>query len=191
MMRARNAITPWKPTPAQVVAAARKTLPDLIRPNLGVLFCGINPGLYSAAIGRHFGRPGNRFWTTIYRAGFTPRLLSPFEQHALLDLGCGVTNIAARATAAADELTRDELLGGAKKLLAKVRKYQPRWLAVLGVGAYRIGFAQPRAIVGPQEQRIGGSGIWVLPNPSGLNAHYQADALVREFTKLRKEICEA
>jgi double-stranded uracil-DNA glycosylase len=184
----RDSSEPWRPTRAQMLAARNKTLADLIRPGLKVLFCGINPGLYSAAVGHHFGRPGNRFWPTLHRAGFTPRLLSPFDERELLQLGYGITNVAARATAAADELTRDEIIAGGRKLIAKVRKFTPRVLAVLGVGAYRTAFAQPRATVGRQEQMIGETRVWVLPNPSGLNAHYQADALVKEFAALRAEV---
>src|SRR3954462_13887984 len=131
---------PWVPTKAQLQAANGKTLPDVIAPGLKVLFCGINPGLYTAAVGHHFGRPGNRFWPTLHQAGFTPRLLSPFEEQELLKLGYGITNVVARATAAADELTPDEYLVGGKQLVAKVLKYKPRVLAILGIGAYRVAF---------------------------------------------------
>lgn len=174
-----------KPTPAQIAAAAGKTLPDVIAPNLDVLFCGINPGLYTAAVQQHFGRPGNRFWPTLHRAGFTPRLFHPSEQYELLKLGYGITNVVARATAAADELSREELLEGGRALVRKVKKYKPRFLAVVGVGAYRTAFERPKAKLGLQEETIGATRIWVLPNPSGLNANYQAGALVELFAELR------
>jgi double-stranded uracil-DNA glycosylase len=157
----------------------------VIAPNLSVLFCGINPGLYTAAVQQHFGRPGNRFWPTLYRAGFTPRLFAPAEQRELLKLGYGITNVVARATAAADELSRDELLEGGRSLTRRVKKYKPRYLAIVGIGAYRTAFERPKAKLGLQEETIGATRIWVLPNPSGLNANYQADALVALFTELR------
>ena len=177
-----------KPTPAEVAAAAGKTLPDVIAPGLDVLFCGINPGLYTAAVQQHFGRPGNRFWPTLHRAGFTPRLFHPSEQHELLKLGYGITNVVARATAAADELTRDELLAGGRALTRRVLKYEPRYLAIVGIGAYRTAFERPKAKLGLQEETIGETKIWVLPNPSGLNANYQAGALVELFRELRQTV---
>jgi TDG/mug DNA glycosylase family protein len=176
----------WKPTREQLAAAVSKTVPDLIAPDLKVLFCGINPGLYTAAIGHHFGRPGNRFWPALHAAGFTPRVLSPFEERELLPLGYGITNVVQRATAAADELTPQEFVAGANELEAKVQQYKPRVLAVLGVGAYRAGFGRPKAQVGPQQEHIGETSIWVLPNPSGLNAHYQADSIAEVFRRLRE-----
>ena len=179
---------PWRPTKEQLLAARGKTLPDVIASELKVLFCGINPGLYTAAIGHHFGRPGNRFWPTLYASGFTPRLLSPFEEQELLPLGYGITNVVARATAAAEELGHEEFVAGGRKLAAKVRKYRPRVLAVLGVGAYRAAFDRPGAQVGPQDQTIGQTRLWVLPNPSGLNAHYQAGKLAEVFRELRQEV---
>jgi TDG/mug DNA glycosylase family protein len=158
----------------------------VIAPGLRVLFCGINPGLYTAAIGHHFGRPGNRFWPALHASGFTPRLYSPYEDGALVELGCGITNVVARATATADELSAEELRRGGRKLLARVRKYEPRVLAVLGVGAYRLAFDRPKATMGPQSDSIGNSAVWVLPNPSGLNAHYQAGDLARCFATLHE-----
>src|SRR5688572_7006970 len=119
-----EAVIPFRPTRAQVLAAEGKTLPDVIAPGLDVLFCGINPGLYTAAIGHHFGRPGNRFWPTLHAAGFTPRLLSPFEEQELLPLGYGITNVVARTTAAADELSADEIRAGGRQLVAKVTRYR-------------------------------------------------------------------
>ena len=174
-----------KPTKAEILAAAGKTLPDVIAPNLRVLFCGINPGLYTAAVQQHFGRPGNRFWPVLHRAGFTPRLFHPSEQRALLPLGCGITNLVARATAAAAELTGDELADGARILERKVRRYAPRVLAIVGIGAYRTAFARPRTKLGLQDESIGATRIWVLPNPSGLNANYQPAQLVELFHELR------
>ena len=177
---------PWKPTREQILAAEGKTVRDVIGPGLRVLFCGINPGLYTAAVGHHFARPGNRFWRALYDSGFTNRLLSPFDERELLAVGYGVTNVVARATAVADSLMKEEILEGGKRLSAKVRRYQPGILAVLGMGAYRLAFAQPRATVGRQELKIGGTILWVLPNPSGLNANYQQAELNRLFRELKK-----
>ncbi|WP_213455898.1 G/U mismatch-specific DNA glycosylase [Rhizomonospora bruguierae] len=175
-----------RPSKAELLAAAGKTLPDVIAPGLAVLFSGINPGLYSAAVGRHFARPGNRFWPTLHASGFTGRLLHPSEQDDLLRYGLGVTNVAARATARADELTDAELVAGGATLAAKLRRYRPAWLAVLGVTAYRIAFDRPGARVGRQPDVIGGVPVWVLPNPSGLNAHFQLADLAAEFARLRE-----
>lgn len=171
---------------AQVAAAAGKTVPDLIAPRLRVLFCGINPGLYSGATRHHFARPGNRFWPALHQAGFTARLLTPWEEHLLLARGLGITNLVARATASAAELTRSELRAGRTRLERKVKRFSPRWVAVVGIGAYRWAFDRPRAIVGPQAESIEQSGLWVLPNPSGLNANHQLPELVREFKRLRR-----
>lgn len=174
-----------RPTPADLAAAAGRTIPDLLAPDLTVLFCGINPGLWSGATGHHFARPGNRFWPALFRSGFTPRLLRPDEQDELPALGLGITNVAARTTARADELTAEELRAGGHALVEKVRSYRPRVLAVLGLGAYRTAFGRPRTTVGRRSETIGSTDIWVLPNPSGLNAHYSLDALAAEFRKLR------
>jgi TDG/mug DNA glycosylase family protein len=176
---------PYKPTKAEIAAAAGRTVPDVIAPGLKVLFCGINPGLYSGATGHHFARPGNRFWPTLHRAGFTERQLSPFEEQELLRDGYGVTNIVARATAGADELLDEEFIDGRERLEKKVRRYRPRVLAVLGVGAYRTAFGHPKARLGLQDETIGKTAIWVLPNPSGLNQHYKLDDLARLFRELR------
>jgi TDG/mug DNA glycosylase family protein len=178
--------TPWRPTKAQLAAAREKRVRDLIAPKLAVLFCGINPGLYSAAVGHHFARPGNRFWPTLLAAGFTPRVISPFEERELLQLGYGITNLVGRATAAADELRDEEFVAGKRKLVAKLKKFSPRVLAVVGVGAYRVAFDEPKARVGRQERVIGETGVWVLPNPSGLNANYQRDELARTFGELAR-----
>ena len=140
---------------------------------------------------QHFGRPGNRFWPTLHRAGFTPRLFHPSEQRELLDLGCGITNVVARATAAADELTREELLEGARILTRKVKRYTPRYLAIVGIGAYRTAFERPKAKLGLQEKAIGETRVWVLPNPSGLNANYQVAELVELFAGLLSSLSRA
>ena len=173
------------PTRADLLAAADKTVPDVIAPNLHILFCGINPGLYTAYTGHHFARPGNRFWPALHLGGFTPRVLHPSEEQELLPLGYGITNLVQRASATADELTKDELAAGGERLTAKVEQYTPRILAVLGVGAYRSAFGRPRAAVGLQVEKIGQTHIWILPNPSGLNAHYTLDALGEVFGELR------
>ncbi|WP_433057841.1 G/U mismatch-specific DNA glycosylase [Dactylosporangium sp. CS-033363] len=176
-------------TRADLLAAADKLLPDVIAPGLNVLLCGINPGLWSAASGHHFARPGNRFWPALHLSGFTPRQLRPDEQHLLPGWGLGITNLAARASARADELTRSELTAGADILKAKVTRFAPRWLAVLGVTAYRTAFGVVGAKVGPQElDALAPTRLWILPNPSGLNAHYQLPDLAHEFTRLRTAV---
>jgi TDG/mug DNA glycosylase family protein len=177
--------TPWKPTKAQLLAARNKGVPDLAAKNLIVLFVGINPGLYTAAIGRHFGRPGNRFWPALYGGGFTPRLFSPFENSLLLDLGFGITNIVERATVRADELTDDELRAGGRRLQVKVKRWRPTVVAFVGIHPYRVISGIKDARVGLQRDLFGGSHAWVLPNPSGLNAHYLPAALARLFGDLR------
>jgi len=179
---------PFRPTQQQLMKAAGKTVPDVIGPDLHVLFCGINPGLYTAAVGHHFARPGNRFWPALYGSGFTDRLLSPFAERELLRLRLGVTNVVARATAAASELTKDDFVKGGVRLGAKVRRYRPRIVAVLGVGAYREAFAHPKAVIGEQGERIADARVWVLPNPSGLNANYQLNDLVKLFKELRRAV---
>jgi double-stranded uracil-DNA glycosylase len=160
----------------------------VLKPGLNVLFSGINPGLYSAATGHHFARPGNRFWPALHRSGFTDRQLRPSEQAQLLGLGLGITNIVARATARADELSSDELTAGSEILAAKVAALRPRWLAVVGVTAYRTAFGRPRAMVGRQELAIGATQVWVLPNPSGLNALWPTPKLVAAFGDLRLHV---
>ncbi len=181
-------VVPWKPTRTQLSEAAGRSVPDLIMAGVMALFCGINPSLYSAAVGHHFARPGNRFWPALHAAGFTDRCLSSFEERELLSLGYGITNIVRRATASADELTADELTAGARQLERKVRRYRPRCIAFLGVGAYRTAFDRSRATIGPQAERIADTQIWVLPNPSGLNAHYRLEDLARLFAELRQGV---
>ncbi|MEU8590453.1 G/U mismatch-specific DNA glycosylase [Streptomyces sp. NPDC048664] len=173
-------------TRAELEAARDRPVPDVVADGLRVLFCGINPGLMTAATGHHFARPGNRFWPVLHLSGFTPRLLLPAEQSVLPTLGLGITNVVARATARADELTTEEYREGGRILRDKVERLRPRLLAVVGVTAYRTAFGDRRAVVGPQELRIGSSRVWVLPNPSGLNAHWTAATMAEEFRRLRE-----
>ncbi len=178
-----------RPTRAELEAARALTVPDVlpgpVDPPLAVLFCGINPGLLTALTGHHFGRPGNRFWPALHRSGFTPRLLRPAEQGELPALGLGITNMVARATARADELADDEVRAGGDRLRELVATVRPRWLAVVGITAYRVAFDAPRARVGPQRVTVGETRVWLLPNPSGLNAHWQLPDLAAEFALLR------
>ncbi|HWV91685.1 MAG TPA: G/U mismatch-specific DNA glycosylase [Burkholderiales bacterium] len=182
----RNPAATWsgRPSPDALRAAAGKGLRDVIGPGLKVLFCGINPGLYSAATGFHFARPGNRFWPALHGAGFTPRLFAPCENERLLELGFGLTNLVNRGTAAADELSPAELVAGGRKLAAKVRRYRPRAVAFVGLGAYRTAFSRPKATLGLQAEPLEGADVWVLPSPSGLNANYQLPQLVQRFRQL-------
>ena len=191
----RTLVTPWKPSKTQILAARNKLIPDLAAKNLIVLFAGINPGLYTAAIGHHFGRPGNRFWPALHGGGFTPRLFSPFEESLLLDLKLGITNIVERLpippNSAYDELSDDELAGddelraGGQRLEAKVRRWRPTVVAFVGIHPYRVVSGIKDARVGLQKPLFGGSHAWVLPNPSGLNAHYLPAALAQLFGDLR------
>jgi double-stranded uracil-DNA glycosylase len=174
-----------KPTRTEIELAHGKKVSDIIAPALKVLFCGINPGLYSGATGHHFARPGNRFWPVLYHAGFTPRILNPWEETELLEFGLGITNVVGRATAAAAELTAQEMQEGGRRLKEKIIKYQPRCLAVLGIGAYRHAFQRKDISVGRQPEGIGSTEVWVLPNPSGLNAHYQMEDLARLFGEMK------
>jgi TDG/mug DNA glycosylase family protein len=180
-----------KPSRVELLAAKNKTVPDVIAPGLRVLFCGINPGLYSGATGHHFARPGNRFWPTLYQAGFTPRLLHPSEEQELLTLGYGITNLVPRATATADELSSEELMVGQRRLKSKVKRYQPQVVAVLGISAYRRAFTQKVIALGKQPEQLANSIVWVLPNPSGLNAHYQLADLAEHFRVLRNAVGNA
>lgn len=182
---ARPAQALRRPSAAELEAARLRVLRDVIAPDLRVLFCGINPGLYSGATGHHFARPGNRFWPALFGSGFTTRLLSAAEDRDLPAFGCGVTNLVARTTATAAELTPGELQKGARALARKVARSRPLVVAVLGIDAYRRAFARPRAVIGPQAETLAGARLWILPNPSGLNASYQLPALVRAFRELR------
>jgi double-stranded uracil-DNA glycosylase len=172
------------PTPAELADARERSLADILAPSLRVLLVGINPGLYSAAIGHNFGRPGNRFWKVLALSGFTPRVLAPEEEAELPRYGLGITNLVARASARAEELSRDELQAGAVRLAARVREYAPKVVAVLGVTAYRSAFQRPRAQLGLQPEQLADARLWVLPNPSGLNAHHQLPELARLFSAL-------
>ena len=180
-----------KVTGDELKAAAGKTIPDVLAAGLRVLFCGINPGLYSGAVGYHFARPGNRFWPTLHASGFTPRRLRPDEQRQLVEFGCGLTNFVERATANAAELSLDELVEGRDRLAGKVARYQPACVAVLGIGAYRTAFGARRARLGEQSHSLAGARVWVLPNPSGLNAHYQLEDLAKLFAELRQAVMAA
>jgi TDG/mug DNA glycosylase family protein len=177
-----------KPTAEELRSAIHRKVPDLIGPGLDVLFCGINPGLYSGATGLHFARPGNRFWPALFAAGFTDRLLKPSDEHELLSNGYGVTALVRRTTATAAELDDEEYRAGRRALERKVRKYSPRWVAILGLGAYRAGFDRPKATVGLQPERIAGAGLWVLPNPSGLIANHQLPQLTEMFRELKMAV---
>ena len=174
------------PTRAELEAARGRRVPDLIEPGLRLLFCGINPSLYSAAVGHHFARPGNRFWRTLYLAGFSERLLSPFEERLLLERGIGITNVVPTATASADGLTPDDYQRGTRSLRRKLGRYRPGVIAFLGLGAYRIVAGDRRAVVGPQPIPFAGVSAWALPNPSGLNAHYQLPELVGCYRALAR-----
>lgn len=171
--------------PEELDAARDRLVPDVAGPGLRVLFCGINPGLMSAATGHHFARPGNRFWPVLHLSGFTPRQLKPTEEQELLIHRLGITNVVARATARADELGDEEFREGGGILTAKVERLRPRWLAVVGVTAYRVAFDDRKARIGPQERTIGATRVWALPNPSGLNAHWTAQTMAEEYGRLR------
>jgi double-stranded uracil-DNA glycosylase len=177
-----------RPSTQELEAASGATIGDVLAPGLKVLFCGINPGLWSGATGFHFARPGNRFWPVLHASGFTPRELAPAEQSELLGMGLGITNLVARASAKASELSEEELRAGAQALTAKVQRYRPQWVAVVGITAYRAAFGAKRATFGKQDRTIGGAGVWVLPNPSGLNAHWSAGTRAAEFGQLRQAV---
>ncbi|HSV66505.1 MAG TPA: G/U mismatch-specific DNA glycosylase [Mycobacteriales bacterium] len=174
-----------RPTAAELAAAQDRTIPDVVGPGLAVLFCGINPGLWSGATGHHFARPGNRFWPALHLAGFTPRRLRPDEQDLLPTYGLGITNLVSRATARAAELSAAELRAGGEVLAGLVGRLCPGVVAVVGVTAYRTAFDRPNAAVGPQPVKLAGAPLWVLPNPSGLNAHYTLDGIAAELRRLR------
>ncbi|MEU4921308.1 G/U mismatch-specific DNA glycosylase [Streptomyces parvus] len=177
-------------TPEELNAARGRIVPDVAADGLRVLFCGINPSLTTAVTGHHFAHPGNRFWPVLHRSGFTPRRLRPAEQGELLGLGLGITNVVARATARADELDAEEFRQGGADLTAKVERLAPRWLAVVGITAYRTAFGEPRARIGPQVRMIGGTRVWALPNPSGLNAHWTVQTMAEEYARLREAVTD-
>jgi TDG/mug DNA glycosylase family protein len=178
------------PTQEELLAAYNTTIPDLVRPGIQVLLVGINPSLYSGFTGTHFARPGNRLWRTLHEAGFSDRRLHPSETEAIAAAALGITNLVARATARADELSDDEVRAGVEPLRRLVRRTRRRWggpsyVAFLGISTYRVAFAARHATVGPQREPFEGAGVWVLPNPSGLNAHYQLPDLGRAYARLR------
>jgi double-stranded uracil-DNA glycosylase len=181
---AKAAPPPHRPTPAELRAARGRRVPDIVAPHLKILFVGINPGLYSGAVGHHFARPGNRFWPALQHAGLTPRLFTPRDERELLKSGIGITNIVNRTTAAASELSKKELAAGGRRLAAKIRRLKPRVVAFLGIDAYRTAFGVRQVHIGLQPDAIGSARIWVLPNPSGLNAHYQLKEFARLFRRL-------
>jgi TDG/mug DNA glycosylase family protein len=183
-----NANRQVRPTKQQLAAAYGKRLPAVIACDLGVVFCGINPSLYSAAVGHHFARPGNRFWPALHAGGFTPRLYSPCEDRSLLELGYGLTNLVDHATARADELSFEQLEKGARQLELRIRRYQPRFVALLGISAFRVAFNWKTAEMGAQPFDVAGAKVWILPSPSGLNAHYQPQALAELFGELHEAV---
>jgi TDG/mug DNA glycosylase family protein len=175
-----------RPTPAQLAAAnGKRTVPDLLAPNLKVLFVGINPGLWSGATGHHFARPGNRLWPALHQSGLTPRLLHPSEERELLTLGLGMTKLVARATATAAELSDTEVRRGGARIRRLVRKWKPGAVCFLGLGAYKQAYGLKRVVLGRQDKPFEGATLWVLPNPSGLNANHQLGDFVRMFKQLR------
>jgi TDG/mug DNA glycosylase family protein len=176
----------FKPSKEDLRDAINRTTEDLIDYNLKVLFCGINPGIWSGATGFHFAKPGNRFWKALHLGGFTDRLLHPSEEHELLENGYGITSFCKRTTARADELRTEEFVEGGRNLIKTIKKYKPRNLAVLGIGAYRTAFQKPKAKLGLQDEKIFGAKIWLLPNPSGLNAHYQLNDLAKLYGEVRQ-----
>ena len=178
----------FKPSKEDLRDAINRTTEDLIDYDLKVLFCGINPGIWSGATGLHFAKPGNRFWKVLHLAGFTDRQLHPSEEYELLERGCGITSLVKRTTARADELSKEEYIEGGRVLVRKIEEYKPRNLAVLGIGAYRTAFQNPKAKLGLQTEKIAGANVWLLPNPSGLNAHYQIKDLVELFAEVKKSI---
>lgn len=174
----------WRPTRQELADAVDARLDDVLAPELDVVFCGINPGLYSGAVGHHFARPGNRFWPALFGSGFTDRLLSAFEDGQLLSYGVGITNLVSRVTATAAELTNEELKSGRQALEEKVARYRPAAIAVLGIGAFQTAFAT-KPVLGRQPSPLRGTPLWVLPNPSGLQARYQLPDLIAYFQALR------
>lgn len=176
------------PSRAELTAAYGRTVPDLAYDGMRVLLCGINPSLWSGVTGHHFARPSNRLWPTLHEAGFTARRLHPSDIDALRVASIGITNLVPRATARADELADDEVRAGRARLEALADRFRPATVAVLGIGAYRLAWDDRRAVVGEQATTIGGARLWALPNPSGLNAHYQQTDLTAVFGALRRSL---
>ncbi|MEV7648524.1 mismatch-specific DNA-glycosylase [Arthrobacter sp. NPDC089319] len=174
-------------TRTELLAFQDALVPDLLGPGLRLLFVGINPGLWSAATGSHFARPGNRFYPALAAAGITDHLIRAGEGMAeedrdhLISRGVGITNIVPRATARADELGPDELRAGARRLEEMIEALGPRVVAVAGISAYRVGFGRPKAQLGRQPERMGGAELWAVPNPSGLNAHHNVASLAAVY----------
>jgi TDG/mug DNA glycosylase family protein len=187
----RSMPAPNAPTADEMHAAMGRSIPDVIAPGLRVLFCGVNPGLYSAATKRHFARPGNRFWPALHQAGFTSRLLAPHESHEFLDSGYGITSLVRRATATVREVAPPELLAGRRRLVRMVRTYQPRWMAVFGIGAYRTAFRRLNAQIGQQHDALDRASVWLLPSPSGANGSYPLVDLIRELRKFYYAVNES
>jgi TDG/mug DNA glycosylase family protein len=166
------------------------TLPDLLGDPTRLLFVGINPGLWTAAVQAHFAKRGNRFYPALYRAGITDRLIDPSAGYRpedlahLRDRGLGISNVVPVATARADELTPDQLVAGGRALVRRIRRIRPAVVAVLGVTAYRAAFARPKASAGRQPETLGGAELWVAPNPSGLNAHAQVADLAAAYREI-------
>lgn len=177
-----------RPTPDELISAEGRSIPEVIGPGVRYLFVGINPGLWSGATGYHFARPGNRFWPTLHGAGFTPRLLAPDDNGTLIALGIGITNLVNRTTAKATQVFDDELRAGAARLRGTVRRHRPVAVAVLGVTAYRVAFDDPAAAIGRVAKPLAGAELWILPNPSGLNAHYQLPQLIDLFGAFRESV---
>ncbi|NTU46515.1 G/U mismatch-specific DNA glycosylase [Candidatus Roizmanbacteria bacterium] len=178
------------PTKKELEACANKTVEDVIKSDLTILFVGINPGLYTAYTGFHYARPGNRFWPTLYGAGFTDRLLKPSESSEMLRLGYGLTNVVSRASTSASEISKEGYQAGGKILIEKIEKYHPKWVAFVGIQAYRAAFSKPKATIGMQNELLGGAHVWLLPSPSGLNAHYKPSDFVRIFQEFRLAVEE-
>ena len=187
-MRISGSMSVYRPTKLDLENALDRTTEDLLDHDLKVLFCGINPGLYSAATGFHFARPGNRFWKVLHLAGFTDRQIDPSEEHELLAIGYGITSLVSRTTARADQLNVEEYVRGGQIVIRKIKKFGPRTVAFLGIGAYRAAFDKPTAKTGPQPEKIHDSQIWLLPNPSGINANYQLDDLVTLFSQMKRSL---
>ena len=177
-------------TRAELESYRDATLPDLIGPMTRLLFVGINPGLWTAAAQAHFARRGNRFYPALLLAGIIDRPIDasagydPADHAYLLERGIGVTNLVARATARADELTAAELVAGGRQLETKVATLGCPVVAVLGITAYRMAYRRPRAAAGRQPETLGGAQLWVVPNPSGLNAHSSLAALAAAYREV-------
>lgn len=170
-------------TADELEAARGKQVDDLVGPGLRLLFVGINPGLWTAAANAHFARPGNRFFPALLAAGITDRLVDPRagmtddDRRYLISRGIGISNLVRRPTARAAELTAEELRDGGERVARLVAAHRPRVVAIVGIGAYRTAYRQPRAVPGPQSEKLAGAALWVLPNPSGLNAHESAASI--------------